>query len=157
MKIFFMLALTILFFCMSTESRLDNLNFYTDNFIKVETDSPATISWGYSQDVKKYLLYCRYDHEDTSWFIIDSIFRGDSSYNNSSYIIPREAVTEKLFHSCKGDSLFFLILQSINDDNTYENNIRFFIDSEVCYANWILWKSRIVPLRPFPTRVRWFQ
>lgn len=152
-----MLALTVLFFCVTTDSRVDDLEFYTHKLKNVETDSPATISWGYSQNVKKYFLYSRYDHEDTSWFIIDSILRGDSSYNSSSYIIPREAVTEKLGHSCKEDSLFFFTLQSVNDDNTYENNTRFFIDDDICYVNWISWKSRIIPLRPFPTHTRWIQ
>lgn len=155
MKLTFMLIWTVVLLCTSTESKLDNLSFYQDKFIGVVTDSPAVLSWRYSEDIKKYYLYCRYDHEDTSWFIIDSIFRGDSSYNNHSYIIPREAVTEKLLHSCNKDSLFFLTLQSINDDNTYENNTRFFINSEICYSNWVLWKSRIIPLYPLPIRRRW--
>ena len=144
-------------FCISTDTKVDAFQTPKHGYVKVEMDSPATISWGLSQSVKKYKLYCRYHHDDTSWFIIDSILRGDSAYIKSSYTIQREAITERLFHSCKEDTLFFITLQSINDDNTYYNNIHYFIDSSVCFGNWILWKSGIVPLKPFPMRVRYFE
>lgn len=157
MKILFMTVLLVSLFCVTSESRIDTLKLPLDKFMRVETDSPATISWGFSPYVKKYLLYCRYDHEDTSWFIVDSILRGDNPYIDSSYTIQREAVTERLLHSCKEDSLFFLTIQAINDNGTYSNSTLFFVDSVVSFGNWILWKSRIIPLRPFPMRVRYFE
>ena len=153
------LALLILSMCSRTDSKVDPspINFHKDGPVKVEMDAPTIISWILSQDVKKYYIYCKYDHDDTSLFIIDSVLRGDNNYKNSYYVISREAVTEKLSHSCEGDSLFFIIMKLFYDDGKYENNTRFFIDSDLCYSDWILWKSGIVPLKPYPIRQRWFE
>ena len=157
MKNLIMAGIIIFFFCISSDSKFETFDRFDDDYIRVATDSPATLSWGFSPSVKEYKLFCRYDHEDTSWFIIDSIYSGDSSYINSSYIIDREVITERLDHSCSRDSLFFITLQAINYDDTYDNMIRYFIDSSVCFGNWVLWKSNIIPLKPYPIRRRWFE
>lgn len=145
------LIIAIFLLCSKSESKFDNFKKYRNEFIEIQTDSPATISWQNNSDVIKYYLYCRYDHDDTSWFILDSICQGDTSYLNNSRMIYRP--DEVLSHSCKEDSLFFLSLQSVYSD-TFINDIRFYVDSSICWRDWVLWKTRVIPLKPLPMRVR---
>lgn len=152
MKTLLMMFITIFLLCSYSDSKIDEFDvdkYTNDGFIKIPIDSPTTISWGSSPFVKKYLLYYRTDHDDTVWIVVDSIFPNDtvSSY---SYFLPRSALTEE-------DTLFYLTIQSINNDGTYKNNIHYFVDSTVSFSNWLMWHTRVIPLKPFPMRVRYYE